>query len=167
MLSLTLLLPLGIGVLQGERYLLRRQVRQGLARHTDRSQLVYWRFSRAGAAALRWERDDEFAYEGVMYDVVARSERGDSLHLWCWPDLAETALDRRLQSLVQDALRHNPRRQQRQRHLLHFLQLLYCQDLPTHRLDAPPLCRPQMHDRTPQALGPCRRPAVPPPEGRS
>jgi hypothetical protein len=118
-ISLFLVLCLPLAGLSGwlllERQLLRHEIKQQLLAGIDRAELVHWAFGPEKQAQLEWEHEGEFEYLGEMYDVVERAQRGDTLHLWCWWDHEETALNRQLQDLVQITLGQDPQRQE-QRH---------------------------------------------------
>ena len=75
-------------------------------------ELVLLAFSMQDAARqLRWEHGREFEYQGQMCDVVHTVQKGDTIYYRCWPDLAETNLNRRLALLVEQALHHHPQTQ--------------------------------------------------------
>ena len=91
----------------------------------DRSELVYFAFDPAAQAQLDWEHAGEFRYQGTWYDVVSRQAQGDTLQLWCWPDEAETRLDRQLDVAVAWLLGQDPHQQARHRYWWRWGQLSY------------------------------------------
>ncbi|MEZ4908292.1 MAG: hypothetical protein R2771_11780 [Saprospiraceae bacterium] len=42
---------------------------------------------------LQWKRENEFKYEGVMYDLISEEIRNDSVFYYCWADIDETKLN--------------------------------------------------------------------------
>lgn len=55
--------------------------------------LFHFVLTKAEAQRLfRWEHAREFSYQGRMFDVVRREEKGDTLKLWCYWDAEETSL---------------------------------------------------------------------------
>ncbi|RMG75309.1 MAG: hypothetical protein D6722_01345, partial [Bacteroidetes bacterium] len=119
-----LLLPWGSGIwLQWERYQWQRQLRRQLLTHLDARELVVFALDAPDQTQLRWEHEGEFRYRGRWYDVVHRRQAGDSLYLWVWPDVTDTALDQQARRLTawlwgQDI----PRQQDQQRWLSTWLQ---------------------------------------------
>jgi hypothetical protein len=49
---------------------------------------------------LRWEDEQEFEYEGRMYDVVETRVEGGTVSYRCWRDEEETRLNERLKELA-------------------------------------------------------------------
>ena len=95
------------------------------------SALVELRFSRSEASALLdWEDEREFEYRGRMYDVLATTIQGDSISYQCWPDDAESELNRRLDRLVGQGLGHDPAQQRITTRLHSFFSSLYCVQIP-------------------------------------
>lgn len=52
---------------------------------------------------LEWEHSKEFEFSGVMYDVVYKRIKSDSVFYWCWKDVKETELNYKLTQLVEKA----------------------------------------------------------------
>ena len=146
-LTLSLIVPVvGMyGWLQLKKHTVRKEVKHRLMAAVDRSELVLLRFSLAEAAALEWEHSNEFEYHRQMYDVVATECHADSIHYWCWPDHAETTLNRQLTALARAALQHDPEHRNGQQQMARFFQQLYLQAAPayvlvpvqTHRVPVP------------------------------
>lgn len=64
-------------------------------------QMVWLRFSNEEVENdLRWEHDREFEYNGQMYDVSKRIEKGDSTHFYCYWDKLETLVNQKLADLI-------------------------------------------------------------------
>ena len=64
------------------------------------SDLTMLRFSIKESAQLNWHHDEEFEWCGEKYDVVHRTESGDSILYWCWWDHEESELERKLEALL-------------------------------------------------------------------
>jgi hypothetical protein len=87
----------------------KREVKHRIIDGLDRSELTLVVMTKAQAEAeLNWEHEKEFEYLGEMYDVVAVEVRGDTIRYWCWWDKEETALNRRLQTLVAQNIGQQP-----------------------------------------------------------
>jgi hypothetical protein len=128
-LLLSLLLPyLGTGGwLQWRRHQLKEAVKVQLLEGLPAAELVHFTFLPDELDQLAWEHEREFVYQDQWFDVVRQETRGDTLHLWCWLDQAETALERQLSQLVDRALGHDEQGQDRRVRLLQFGQTLFCQ----------------------------------------
>jgi len=91
--------------------------------------LVLLSFPKDGSAELlRWENEKEFAYRGLMYDLVRSAVIGDSLVFWCKPDHRETRINKALAGLMNKA----PDRDGHQKNLpvkgMKLLSMVYCHD---------------------------------------
>ena len=114
------------GWFQLERAELRREVRATLQAGAKPGELVRLTFTEVEARQeLRWERDDEFEYNGQMYDVVRTEREGGVVRYWCWPDGPETRLNQELEALTARLLHDAPEPRQQTGHLFHFLKSLY------------------------------------------
>ncbi len=106
MFFLLLLAPIAIMLctLQIHKTKVRKTLKAQLLSVTDRSELTYFEFTEDQAQnELEWEHSKEFEYKGEMYDVVTSELCGDTLKMWCWWDHTETALNKRLLSLINSA----------------------------------------------------------------
>lgn len=87
-----------------QKALIKKEVKAKLIAGIDKSELARFAFSKTQIETeLRWEHSREFEYKGEMYDVVETQIIGDSIRYVCWLDRAETALNRRLQTLIAQA----------------------------------------------------------------
>jgi len=117
------------GWFQLERNELRREVRQRLLDEVEPGELVLLTFSKEEARqALRWERPDEFEYQGHMYDVVRVREEAGRVHFWCWPDEPETRLNQELEALTAQLFHDAPEPGKQTGRLLYFFKSLYFSD---------------------------------------
>lgn len=124
-------------------------------------ELVFLAFSRRDAMQLEWEHDTEFVFQGQWYDVVERTERTDSLLLWCRPDSAET----RLYDWWQGSGPADPDRHKKQMRWQRFLQSLVppaVPNRPARGLQAGKTVRPALHLLFPSSVS--LPPPVPPPD---
>lgn len=67
----------------------------------------------------------EFSYQGRMYDMVSREERGDSIIYLCIFDGRETTLYANIKQYIKYELAHDPDRQQQQKELLQKIPKFY------------------------------------------
>jgi hypothetical protein len=114
--------------LQMEKKQIRREVKRMLLREEMGDQLVRLAFHvNQIDAAVQWAHDFEFAFAGTMYDIVNKSEQGDSVILECWPDHAESAVNIRL-ARVSDWLLQGNNPSENEKQLTAFFLKLYCAD---------------------------------------
>lgn len=106
---------------------LRREARQQLVAGVQPGELVAFEFTPEEArAALKWERPDEFEYQGSMYDVVRVEQLQGKVRYWCWPDEGESRLNRELRALTAQLMRNSPQPKEQAGNLLAFFKSLYC-----------------------------------------
>ncbi len=109
-----------------EKRQVRKEIKKRLIAGIDRSELVLLKLSRQKAeAALEWEHEREFEYRGHMYDVVETRIQNDTFLYWCWPDNAETQLNKKLDRLLTGTLEHDPQRRAAERQLVQFFKSLF------------------------------------------
>lgn len=117
------------GWFQLARAELRSEVRQQLLARVEPGELVLLTFSQEEARqVLRWERDDEFEFNGQMYDVVSVREEAGRVHFWCWPDGPETRLNQELEALTAQLFHDAPEPGKQTGWLLYFFKSLYFSD---------------------------------------
>ncbi|MCB0637201.1 MAG: hypothetical protein KDC54_11315 [Lewinella sp.] len=138
-LMLSLLLPFAgtSGWLIWHRQQIKREVKARILAGVPASELVHFSFTPDQLAELRWEHEWEFVYQDQWFDVTRREIKGDTLHLWCWPDHAETALEHQLHALVDQALGRDTQRRERQARLFEFGRTLFCQSPADLQLNTP------------------------------
>lgn len=73
---------------------------------------------------LKWEKKHEFEYKGKMYDIVRKQINGTQVTFWCWLDKEETALNAKLDNLLQIALSGNQSRKSKEHQLETFLKTM-------------------------------------------
>lgn len=99
---------------QFQRKQIRREVKHQIIAGIDRSELVLLKFTNQQAEQLNWKHSKEFEFEHHMYDIVEKTQQGDTAYYWCWPDHEETKLNKKLHKLLAHALRGNQRRRRDQ-----------------------------------------------------
>jgi hypothetical protein len=98
-----LLLPFGGSYLflELEKSKARTYAQIALADEENPVQMVWLKFSKDQIKNdLRWEHDGEFEYNGQMYDISKKEERGDSTHFYCYWDKFETLINAKLADLI-------------------------------------------------------------------
>ena len=120
--------------LQYEKKLVRKTVKCQLIKGVKEHELVLLKFSKIAATTqIHWEHAREFEFDGEMYDVVSCDTIGDTLLYHCWPDHAETALNKQLNQLVAGALEHDQDHHQSQQKWVGFyLALFHAPIVPWH-----------------------------------
>ncbi len=78
------------------KYRIQGEVKEMIKASVPISELASFSFLTADldreAAAIQWMADDEFRYEGRMYDIVSVHVNGDSTHFNCINDVQEERL---------------------------------------------------------------------------
>jgi hypothetical protein len=103
---------------------IRHDVRERMLSGIEDEALVVLKFSSADLDKLSWHRDDEFEFQGEMYDVVERRMDGDTFVLACWPDHAESRLHRQMEELIASATQDDPLRRTVLQHVFDFLKTI-------------------------------------------
>lgn len=100
----------------------------------DESRLVKLVFTHEEAKAmLQWEHSKEFEYNGQLYDVVRQQSGASLITYWCFPDHAETRLQKQLTALLRINLQKDTQRQEKQSQVRHFYKnLFYSNNGDTH-----------------------------------
>jgi hypothetical protein len=109
-----------------EKRKVKKEIKWRMIDRMDKAELVLLKFTKEQAEAeLEWEHSREFEYNGQMYDVVEKSEYGDTTYYYCWWDHEETKLNRLLSELVSNTMGKNPLNKERQERLNTFLKSLF------------------------------------------
>lgn len=104
----------------------REAVKEQMIEGMDEQELVWLKFTEAEAhSELHWEHSREFEYRGQMYDVVRTEVKGDTTYYLCWPDAAETELNRQLEEAIAQHTGANPGESIPYQRLFDFFQSLY------------------------------------------
>jgi len=62
----------------------------------DRQELI------SSVTGLRWIDENEFRYQGRMYDIINKEEKGDSVYLYCIDDSTESELYAVLEKIIEN-----------------------------------------------------------------
>lgn len=102
------------------RRMAKHVINNGLAE----SELILISSKQAGSE-FTWMKPNEFAFRGMLYDIV-RTEicPGDTLY-YCWPDYAESRIKKMLDSFHEKFWHQNPVRQDQQSKVWSFYQQLF------------------------------------------
>ncbi len=120
--------------LRQRRATVRREVKHQMMAGLEREELQLLKFTPAEAESkLRWKHAKEFEYQGQMYDIVERQQRGDTTYYWCWWDYKETRINRQLDQLLTNTLGKDPQKKERQQNLENFFKTIY-QDVAANKL---------------------------------
>ena len=104
----------------------RREVKRRASNGFDKEDLTHFEFTSSEAkTALVWQHEDEFEYNGRMYDVVSKEERNGKLHFWCLDDHKESQLKEQLNDIVKSALGTSSPETSSQLHFFRFFCSLY------------------------------------------
>lgn len=76
---------------------------------------------------LEWENKHEFQYKGKMYDIVSQEIIGNKITYYCWLDKEETALNAKLDNLLELALSGNQSKKSKEYQLEIFLKSMIYQ----------------------------------------
>ena len=113
-------------IIHQEKRVVRKSVKKRLIAGIAREELVLLKFSsRQKETLLNWEHSREFEYNGQMYDVVEAVQHGDTTSYWCWPDDAETELNRQLEGLMVQNWGQHPEKNKHQKRWLDFFNDLF------------------------------------------
>lgn len=109
-----------------EKWQVRKEIKKRLIAGIDRSELALIKLGRQEVeTALHWEHEHEFEYAGHLYDVVETRMQNDTFLYWCWPDGAETLLNKKLDRLLAGALDYDPQHRETERQIVQFFKSLY------------------------------------------
>ncbi len=109
-----------------EKKMLKKEIKKQLIHGIPKDQLVHLKFTvTESKEVLRWEHSKEFEFNGQMYDVVETVINGDDITYICWPDNQETALNIRLNDLVDKAFGNSDKKHENENRLLQFVKSLY------------------------------------------
>lgn len=81
------------------------EMKQYLSRNLQHASLTVFAFSLQDKKNINWEANDEFSFQGQMYDVIKELQLGDTTIVYCVPDSKETAL---IKSFLQQSEKQAP-----------------------------------------------------------
>jgi len=119
-----------IGWMHIQKKIVKKAVKHHIIEGLDKNELQLLKLTKNEILQkVKWEHKKEFEYEGEMYDIVSQMDYGDTTYFWCWWDKKETALNKKLLTLVQKFSNQHPERNQKTQVLLSFYKSLYCNSL--------------------------------------
>jgi hypothetical protein len=74
---------------------------------------------------LRWEHELEFEYQKMMYDIVSKTDKGDSITYNCWADIEESSLNDEINLLVEATFNSDPSQKKTEKIHFEFLKKLF------------------------------------------
>ena len=123
-----------IGWLHMQKKIVKKAVKHHIIEGLDKNELQLVKLTKTEILQkVKWEHSKEFEYKGEMYDIVSQDIVGDTTYFWCWWDKKETALNKKLFSLLQIFIHNSPERNQKTKVLLSFYKSLYCNNLSIHQ----------------------------------
>jgi hypothetical protein len=75
-----------------QRAALKSEMKAFLKNEKNPAGLAELRFTSDQLIKLEWEDDEEFLFDGKMYDVVSKKKEGNEIIILCFPDEKETNL---------------------------------------------------------------------------
>jgi hypothetical protein len=125
--------PLWVGSwYYAQRTSLRREVKSQLIKGVNPGDLVLFSFSKQEMENLvRWERHDEFEYEGNMYDVVRSEKKENRFYYWCWPDNQESILNKELRNRTAELFNNSPKPGEQSSKVILYFKSLFFKDIET------------------------------------
>ncbi|MCE2790169.1 MAG: hypothetical protein LW630_09695 [Saprospiraceae bacterium] len=125
---LGLLIQLPFWVTEFSLHLQRKETRkiakELIYRGLNESDLVAISIQESGCM-FHWEKEHEFEYDGMLYDIVRTENCAGDTIVYCWPDHAESRIKKKLNSLHNQFLQQSPVRQDQQNRIWSFYQSLY------------------------------------------
>jgi hypothetical protein len=94
--------------LQLQKYRARKEAKAIIINSTAPEQIRVLAYPQhAEPAGLRWIHEDEFEWNGSLYDVISVETRNDSVLLHVWEDRKETALNLEIRTLTRRLVQAN------------------------------------------------------------
>ncbi len=107
------------------------EVKEMLIHSLNPNELVEFRMSPTESSQLNWINDHEFSIDGLMYDVVSRSDDESEILFVCFPDKQETELNERLDEMRMMAWgRHIPSKKN-QAYFISFMKNMFFHNSPS------------------------------------
>lgn len=105
-----------------ERRSIKREVKQEVLGSIDLEDCVRFEFTHAQEMNLDWEHSAEFSYNNQKYDVILkkRTKSGVTLY-YCWKDVKESAIEKKIALLVNQALGGNPAKDKQHKSVTHLV----------------------------------------------
>lgn len=112
--------------LKMERKAIRKAIKHKIIEGIDKEELVLLVFHKEEVnQKVKWKHSKEFQYKAEMYDIVETEFINDSVYYWVWWDKEETALNKKVASLVRQNFAQNPYQNNKNEVITHFFKTLY------------------------------------------
>lgn len=116
--------------LNQERRSVKREVKQEVFSQIDLEDCAQFEFTLEQEQQLDWEHSAEFSYKGQKYDVILKKKTHNGTTIYyCWKDVKESAIDRKIATLVNNALGGNPEKDKQHKSVTQLFK-----DLPEEKL---------------------------------
>lgn len=116
--------------LQMQKKSVKSQVKKQIIAGIEEEELVHLAFTiDESKSILDWEHENEFEFQGLMYDIVKSEIRGDSIFYICWLDKVESRLNNKLNEILARNLGDNPQNRNKQKQLIDFYKILIYEEL--------------------------------------
>lgn len=116
-------------LLDFQRLAIRKEVKALINAGLKDDELIQLKFSKSQIPhEITWEKADEFAYKGNMYDVVKTIESKDSLTYFCWLDEAENGIKQKLNEWADFNWHRQKSNHENKQKLVDFGKNLICQE---------------------------------------
>ena len=124
--------------LRHERRCVKREVKQEVFSKIDLRDCAQFEFTYEQELNLEWEHSAEFFLDGQKYDVILKKKthRGTTIY-YCWKDVKESEIERKITTLVNNALGGNPVKDKQHKSVTHLVKDLP-EEHPAFMLEAIP-----------------------------
>lgn len=107
--------------LRYERKCVKRQVKQEIFSKIDLKDCSRFEFTLENEKHLEWEHSAEFTYKGQKYDVILKKKTASGTTIYyCWKDVKESAVEKKIAFLVNRALGGNPGKDKQHKSVTHL-----------------------------------------------
>jgi hypothetical protein len=111
--------------LQLQKYRARKEAKAIIINSTVPEQIRVLAYPESSEpAGLRWVHEDEFEWNGSLYDVISVETRNDSVLLRIWEDRKETALNQEIRTLTRRLVQANAETPDEETRWVQFLKQL-------------------------------------------
>lgn len=114
-----------------QRASIRREIKHRIIAGMSREELTPIKFHKDQYQSILIHGKNEYKFEGIMYDVVELEQEGDTVIAWSWRDHKETALDRKMDLLINRLLGNSPKDQESRRHIMSIFKVFFYSEYTT------------------------------------
>jgi hypothetical protein len=115
-----------VGLLHLQKRQIRKEIKTKLLAAISSDELVHLFIPKNQIqSVLIWEHDHEFEYQGEMYDIVEAIEHEEAIEYVCWWDHEETAINKKLQTLIALYKGKHPNEKEKEARVLHFFKAFF------------------------------------------